>query len=87
MESIMWVILGLIVGWLAGLIMKGSGYGLVGDVIVGIVGAASGFWVFNFSLPLEAQRNGLLGSIIVTGVGAIIFISLARVLTRRAVRA
>ena len=82
----MWVVVGLIVGWLAGLIMKGSGYGLVGDLLVGLVGGVVGAWLFNFVVP-AADRNGFLGSILVAAIGAAVFVALARLLTRRAVRA
>lgn len=82
----MWVVVGLIVGWLAGLIMKGSGYGLVGDILVGLVGGVVGAWLFNFVVP-ATDRSGFLGSILVGAIGAAVFVALARLLTRRAVRA
>ena len=50
MSIIAWIVVGLIAGWLAGMVMKGGGYGVVGDIIVGIVGAlVGGFlaaWLF-----------------------------------------
>lgn len=86
MEPLIWIVLGLIAGWLAGLVMKGSGYGLVGDIVVGILGAIVGAWLFIFIVPVE-QRGGLAGTIVVALIGAVVFVGLARVLTRRTVRA
>jgi uncharacterized membrane protein YeaQ/YmgE (transglycosylase-associated protein family) len=86
MEPITWLVIGLIAGWLAGLVMKGSGYGLVGDILVGILGGVVGAWLFVFVVPVDA-RSGLVGMIVVAVVSAAVFVSLARLLTRRTVRA
>lgn len=83
---VVWVVAGLIAGWLAGTMMKGSGYGLVGDIVVGLIGAVAGAWLFGFVVPAD-QRNGLVGSIIVAAISAVVFVVLARLLTRRAIRA
>jgi uncharacterized membrane protein YeaQ/YmgE (transglycosylase-associated protein family) len=85
-EPITWLVIGLIAGWLAGLVMKGSGYGLVGDVLVGVLGGVVGTWLLVFIFPVE-QRSGLVGIIVVALIGAAVFIGLARLLTRRTVRA
>ena len=84
MEPIIWVAFGLIAGWLAGLVMKGSGYGLVGDLAVAILGAIVGAWLFVFILPAE-QRGGLVSTVIVAVVSAVVFVGLARLLTWRTV--
>ena len=86
MEPITWLVIGLIAGWLAGLVMKGSGYGLVGDILVGILGGVVAAWLFVFIAPVDA-RDGLVGMIVVAVIGAAAFVGLARVLTRRTVRA
>jgi len=86
MEPIAWLVIGLIAGWLAGLVMKGSGYGLVGDVLVGVLGGVVGTWLLVFIVPVE-QRSGLVGIVVVALIGAAVFIGLARLLTRRTVRA
>lgn len=78
----MWVIVGLVVGWLAGAIMKGSGYGLVGDIAIAVVGAIAGAWLIS-SIIAEADRGGVVGTIIAAIVGAAAFVALARLLTRR----
>jgi uncharacterized membrane protein YeaQ/YmgE (transglycosylase-associated protein family) len=80
MEFIWFIIVGLIAGWLAGVIMKGGGYGVVGDIIVGIVGALLGGWLFS-TMGVSAG-GGLLGSIIVALIGAIILIFLLRLIKR-----
>ena len=70
---------GLIAGWLAGQFMRGGGYGLVGDIVLGVVGAFIGGFIFSFFVP--GASVGLIGSIIVAFVGAVILIALARALT------
>lgn len=86
MELIIWVAFGLVAGWLAGLLMKGGGYGLVGDLAVGILGAIVCAWLFVFIVPAE-QRSGLVGTVLVAIAGAVVFVGLARLLTRRVVHA
>ena len=85
-EIVMWVVVGLIVGWLAGSTMKGSGYGLVGDIAIAVVGAIAGAWLVAFAVS-EADRGGLVGTVIAAAVGALTFVGLARLLTRRRVAA
>jgi uncharacterized membrane protein YeaQ/YmgE (transglycosylase-associated protein family) len=80
MEFIWFIIVGLIAGWLAGVVMKGGGYGVVGDIVVGIVGALIGGWLFS-TMGVSAG-GGLLGSIIVALIGAIILIFLLRLIKR-----
>jgi uncharacterized membrane protein YeaQ/YmgE (transglycosylase-associated protein family) len=81
-ESIIWwLVVGLIAGFLASLVMRGGvGYGIVGDIIAGIVGAFIGGWLFGV-LGIS-MGGGLLGSIIVAFIGACIFIFLLRLITR-----
>jgi len=86
MEPITWIVIGLIAGWLAGLVMKGSGYGLVGDILVGLLGGVVGAWLFVFIVPAD-ERTGLIGTAVVAVIGAAVFVALARLLTRRSVHA
>jgi len=77
---IVWLAIGAIAGWLAGTLVKGGGYGLVGDIIVGIVGAFIGGWlagVLGISIG-----SGLVSSIITATVGAIILILILRMVKR-----
>jgi uncharacterized membrane protein YeaQ/YmgE (transglycosylase-associated protein family) len=64
------LIIGAIAGWLAGQIVKGYGFGLIGNIVVGVVGAFIGGWLFPGYLPLE----GILASIISATLGAIILL-------------
>ncbi len=70
--TIVWfLIVGLIAGWLAGRVVRGRGYGLVGNLIIGVVGAFVGGYLFTL-LGFAAQ--GIIASIIVAFVGAVILI-------------
>ena len=72
------VFVGLIAGWLAGMLVGGGGYGVVGDIIVGVLGALIGGWLFGGLWP----EGGLLGSILVATLGAVLLILVLRVLRR-----
>ncbi len=76
-----WIIVGLIAGWLAGKIMRGSGYGVIGDILLGIIGAIVGSWLLGF-LHI-GLRGGFLTTILVATLGAVILVALARILRRR----
>jgi uncharacterized membrane protein YeaQ/YmgE (transglycosylase-associated protein family) len=65
------LLVGLIAGFLAGKIMKGKGFGLVGDLVVGVLGAIVGSWIF-WELGIGAY--GILGSIIVALIGAMLLL-------------
>lgn len=73
---IWWLIVGLIAGFLASVVMRGGGYGIVGDIIAGLVGAFIGGWLF--SLLGISAGGGLLGTIIVAFIGACILIAILR---------
>ncbi len=80
MTNLIWFLLiGLVAGWLAGLVMRGGGYGLVGDMIVGVIGALIGGWVFGL---LHIGFGGLLGAIFTAFVGAVILIAILRAVKR-----
>jgi uncharacterized membrane protein YeaQ/YmgE (transglycosylase-associated protein family) len=81
MNSLIWfLIIGAIAGWLAGLVMKGRGFGLLGDIIVGIIGAFLGGWLFG-KLGVSFG-GGLAGSLIVAFLGAVILLFLVRLIKR-----
>jgi uncharacterized membrane protein YeaQ/YmgE (transglycosylase-associated protein family) len=75
-----WIIVGLIAGFLASVVMRGGGYGILGDIIAGIVGSFIGGWLFGV-LGISVG-SGLLGSIIVAFVGACILIAILRLFSR-----
>jgi uncharacterized membrane protein YeaQ/YmgE (transglycosylase-associated protein family) len=80
MGLLAWIIVGLIAGWLAGLVMKGGGYGAVADIILGMLGGIVGGWCFGM-LGIW-PGGGLIGSILIAFVGAVILIAITRVLRR-----
>lgn len=80
MEFIWFILVGLIAGWLAGQLMKGGGFGVVGDIIVGILGALLGGFLFS-SLG-ASTGGGLLGAIVVATIGAVVLIFLLRLIKR-----
>jgi len=75
-----WLIVGLIAGWLAGVVMKGGGYGMIVDIILGILGGILGGWIFS-KLGIAAG-GGMIGGIIVAFIGAVILVAITRVLKR-----
>jgi uncharacterized membrane protein YeaQ/YmgE (transglycosylase-associated protein family) len=80
MEFVWFILVGLVAGWLAGVVMKGGGFGAIGDIIVGILGAVLGGFLFG-SLGMSAG-GGLLGAIIVATIGAIVLIFVLRLIKR-----
>jgi len=75
--SFLWfLIVGLVAGWLAGVLVKGGGFGVVGDLVVGVIGAFLGGWLF--SMLGASAGGGLLGSIIVATVGAVVLLFIVR---------
>jgi uncharacterized membrane protein YeaQ/YmgE (transglycosylase-associated protein family) len=79
-RMIYWLVVGLIAGWLAGLVMKGGGYGILVDILLGIVGGWLGGWLFGRLGIWPA--GGMIGSIIVAFVGAVILVGITRLLKR-----
>jgi len=71
MSFIWFLIIGAVAGWLAGLIMKGAGFGLLVNIIVGCIGAVLGGWLFGV---LGISSSGLIGSLITALVGAIVLL-------------
>ena len=75
------IVIGAIAGWLAGQIMQGSGYGLIGDIIIGIVGGFIGSWLWGV-LHLPPIGGFWISAIITATVGAIVLIFLVRLVRR-----
>jgi len=67
------LIVGLIAGWLAGKIMRGSGFGIIGDIIIGISGAFIGTWLWG-ALHLPVIANFWVSAIVISTVGACVLI-------------
>ncbi len=81
LESILiWAVIGLIAGWLASAVV-GGGYGVLGDIVIGIVGAFIGGFLFR-ALGVGAPFGGLAGTIFVAFIGAIVLLLLLRLIHR-----
>ncbi|MDZ4748657.1 MAG: GlsB/YeaQ/YmgE family stress response membrane protein [Saprospiraceae bacterium] len=78
MSILVTLIIGAIAGWLGSLIFRGSGFGLIGNIVIGILGSFVGYWflgLLNFSFG-----GGTLGIILTGAVGAIIILALANII-------
>lgn len=71
---LIFIVIGAVAGWLAGILMEGKGFGLVGNIIIGIIGAIAGGLLFGLL--------GLIGSIVTAIVGAALLLFLAWVITK-----
>ena len=80
MSILGWIILGLIAGWLAGVLVKGSGYGVVGDIVLGILGALVGGAITSTLMGVDITGFNL-GSLLVAVLGAIVVIFIARLIS------
>jgi len=85
MSIIAWIVLGLIAGWIAGMVMKGGGYGIIGDIVLGILGAIIGGWVTGAVMGTDLVNGFNVVSVIVAVIGAIILIAISRLFTGRRV--
>jgi uncharacterized membrane protein YeaQ/YmgE (transglycosylase-associated protein family) len=75
---IVWLIVGLISGWLAGSVMRGGGFGIIGDIVMGLIGAVIGGFIVGYFVEGTA---GFWGSILVSFIGACLLIALVRTLS------
>ncbi len=82
MDIVTWLIVGLVAGVIAALIVGGSGYGLIGDVVVGMVGAVAGSWLFG-EMGWRAPLAGIGGTIFVASVGSLLLLVALHVVQRR----
>ena len=80
MSLLVFLLVGIVAGWLAGKLVRGGGFGLIGDLVVGVIGAFVGGVLFN-SLGVSSG-GGLLGSIVVATVGAVVLLMLIRLIKR-----
>jgi uncharacterized membrane protein YeaQ/YmgE (transglycosylase-associated protein family) len=77
---ILFLLVGLAAGWLAGKIMKGSGLGLVADLVVGVIGAFIGVWLFG---QLGITAGGILGLLVASVVGALLLLYVLRLIKKK----
>jgi len=78
---LVWMAIGAVAGWLAGVVTKGSGYGCLGNIVVGIIGSLVGGFVFR--LLGFGPGGGFLGSVFTAFIGAVLLIALLRLLTQK----
>ena len=71
------IIIGLIAGWIAGKLMRGRGYGIVADIVLGLIGAIIGNWMF---IRLGIETSGALGFLAMATVGAVVLVGTAHLL-------
>lgn len=81
MDLLTWIVVGLVAGLLASLAMGGTGYGLIGDIIIGILGAFIGGWLFG-QMGWHAPVAGIVGTIIIAFIGAVILLFIIRLVRR-----
>jgi uncharacterized membrane protein YeaQ/YmgE (transglycosylase-associated protein family) len=77
---IAWIVIGAVAGWLAGKIVEGGGFGLIGDIVVGIIGAVIGGYLAG-ALGISIG-GGMISSIIVAVIGAVILLFVLRLIKR-----
>ena len=80
MGFLTWILVGLIAGWLAGQVMKGGGYGVVVDIILGLLGGLVGGWLFG-RLGIW-PGGGMIGSVLVAFIGAVILVWITRLIKK-----
>lgn len=81
MSIIAWIVLGLVAGWLAGMLMRGGGYGIIGDIVLGIIGAIVGGWLTGLLLGRDMVSGFNIESLIVAVIGAVVLIAISRMIT------
>lgn len=79
MRILLWIISGIVAGWLTGLVMKGRGYGLLGNLVIGLLGGIIGGWLFSL---FGLAATGWLGEIVVALIGGVVLVAIARFLRR-----
>ncbi len=83
MNIVAWIVVGLIAGWLAGMVMKGGGYGVIGDIIIGVIGGLLGGFLASLIFGADLINGINIVSIVVAFIGSVILIALVRALPGR----
>ncbi|MES9990509.1 MAG: GlsB/YeaQ/YmgE family stress response membrane protein [Candidatus Thiodiazotropha sp.] len=80
MNGLAFILVGVVAGWFAGLIMKGRSFGLLGNLLLGVLGALIGGYLFNF---FAIDTSGIIASLITATTGAILVLAIAGVVMKR----
>jgi len=73
-----WLIIGLLAGWLSGEVVRGKGFGCIGNTLLGLIGAVVGGWLFE---QLHISTFGFIGSLAAATVGAVVVVALGRMIS------
>jgi uncharacterized membrane protein YeaQ/YmgE (transglycosylase-associated protein family) len=73
-----WIIIGMLAGWIAGEVSRGSGFGCIGNILIGLIGSILGGWIFS---KLGIFGGGFLYSLAAATVGAVVLVAFARLLS------
>ena len=79
MNILIWIISGVVAGWIAGLLVRGRGFGLIGDLIVGLVGGLIGGWLAGL---LGIQASSLIAQVLVAALGGVVLVAIIRMVRR-----
>jgi uncharacterized membrane protein YeaQ/YmgE (transglycosylase-associated protein family) len=77
------VVIGVLAGWIAGQLMKGGGYGLIADLILGLIGSIVGGWLSSLLLGVDLTTGFNLTTLVTSVVGAVVVVAIYRLVTRR----
>ncbi len=81
MGILTWLVVGIVAGWLAGVVMKGKGFGLIGNMVIGVIGALVGGWLAGALFNIGNAVSGFnLETILVAFLGAVVVLYIARLI-------
>jgi len=81
MGVLTWLVVGIVAGWLAGIVMKGKGFGLIGNMVIGVIGALVGGWLAGALFNISNAVSGFnLETILVAFLGAVVVLYIARLI-------
>jgi uncharacterized membrane protein YeaQ/YmgE (transglycosylase-associated protein family) len=79
MNILIWIISGIIAGWIAGLLVRGRGFGLIGDLVIGLLGGLIGGWLAGL---LGIQASSWLSQVLVAALGGVVLVAIIRLVRR-----
>lgn len=79
MNILIWIVSGIVAGWLAGVLVRGAGFGILGDLIIGLIGGLLGGWVFGL---VGVSASSWIGQVLVAAVGGVLLVIIIRMLRR-----